>query len=137
MGVPAAQPVEDCLRRRPETRRLGRDPEIHQRDETPVSAGPFCVGVDAEPPVLSLARQQPRNQRSSGDRGPGGPDVRVSRRAVEEIAQGSVPDCRLVRGEQQLEGGVRGLRGRLQRCRSPGHSVICIQQPSPPEPYES
>src|SRR5438067_4941233 len=58
-----SDPVEDCPGGGPGGPVAGRDPELDQRDQAPVGALPFRVGMNTKAPVGTLPGQQPFDHR--------------------------------------------------------------------------
>src|SRR5207249_2250936 len=77
---------------------VGRHAQLDERDEPPVGATPFLVGVHAEAPVALLAVQKPVNER------PGEDLVAVRRHVLtENVAPRQEPNRRLARSEQEVD----------------------------------
>lgn len=99
------QPGEDRIDSGDRRWLAGRDPELHERDEAPVSADPLVVGVAAEAAVGLLAVEQSPHD-------PPGQNVLVIGRFAQQVAAHEPPDRWLGAVEQPFDHRRAGGRGR-------------------------
>jgi hypothetical protein len=114
----AGQPGKDVSGGGGRARLLRGNGQFDQGDQPPVRAGPFAVGVDAEPAAALLAGKQ-RGHLGAGQHLAGV----VICPLTEEVAAGHQPDSRLT-GSQQP--GHRGARPRIHTRTCPLQAIALI-----------
>ena len=91
-----SQPIEDLTGRQYSMRLIAVDAQLHERHESPVGAQPLIVGVNAEPTVIVLSRQQGSDPGSTSYSASRRPDFVRLLAALQEVYQREIPDRRVL-----------------------------------------